>query len=102
MTNRAGYFEDSFTHAATAVSASFQASASVADKRFAYLVTSDVDIHLHRTEAPAGSATAATTADMFVPAKMPFLVDLFAGDWLSWVKHTGASNGNIWITRVDH
>jgi hypothetical protein len=99
MTVRAGAFGVTHTDTATDSSASFQAPSTVADKRFAYLVTFDVDAHLHRTDT-GGSATAATTSDMFVPAKTPTLVNLFAGEWLSWVSDT--ADGNIWITLVDH
>lgn len=100
MTVRAGYFGLTHTDAVAASSTAYQVPTAPDSARYAFLVTSDVDIHLHRTDGNADAAVDADATDMFVPAKTPFLVCCFAGDWLSWIENS--ADGFIWITRVDH
>jgi hypothetical protein len=88
MTVNAHYFSETFFAAVTDTSNDYQINDSVSDKRFSFIITSDVAFHLHRTEGGAESATAATTEDMRIPAATPFKVSGFAGDWYSLSRAT--------------
>jgi hypothetical protein len=98
---RAGFIESTQHSAVTDTSNAFQLDTAVADKRFSFLMTSDVNMHVCRTSGNAEEATAAQVTDMRVPAATPFLISGFAGDWFSFVKGTGEDDGNLWVTKND-
>lgn len=96
MTIRAGFFSKSQKFAVTNIANAFTVG-GVNESKHAYLVQSDVVVHITR------DGTDATVDTGFrIPADTPVLINTVAGDVISFVTGTGESNGSVWFASVDH
>lgn len=88
-----GFIESTQTFSVTDTPANFTV-AGPAGARRAYVVTSDVVVHLARNAA-------ATTDAMMIPANTPVSISAFGGDTIGYVKGDSEDDGTLYVTLTD-
>jgi hypothetical protein len=96
VTIRAGYFSGTTKHAVTDEADGLTVQGAN-ESRHAFLVQSDVTVHLTRDGTDASAENG-----LRVPAGAIILINTVAGDEISFVTGDGESDGSIWLTEVDH
>jgi hypothetical protein len=97
VTIRAGFFTRTYSFDVTDEASNFTVTGTNESKH-AYIVQSDVTIHLTRD----GTAASASNG-LRIPANTHILINTVAGDVISFIRGADEEDdGTIWFTEVDH